>query len=190
MLEWSLINPYGIQRDNAGQVWHAGHVNDVLQLDDATILVAADRGGVWRLSSQGDGTALSDGWENPDVLSLAFGPNGNQQVFASSGVYGGKGALWVTNPLAPDDWHKIPVPDATRGISRVVVLPGIGRIVIAAQLGLWWANIPPDLDSLAYRWVRAEFEGFPALADEVWAEVAEGPDQRNRPTGQPVWWSR
>ena len=46
MVQWSLVNPYGIQRDDAGDVWHAGHVNDVLALDDGSIVVAADSASV------------------------------------------------------------------------------------------------------------------------------------------------
>src|SRR5215813_287664 len=179
MDQWSLANPYGIQRDDAGDVWHAGHVNDVLQIDSDTIVVAADKGGVWRLTSAGDGTPLSHDWDNPDVLSLAFGPAGRQHIFAACGEYKGKGALWVTDPLAANPlaaWHKIPIPDAARGVTRVVVLPGVSRIVISAQQGLWWSALPSAANPFAYQWTQV-ITGLPPLAGDVWSEIAEGPDE-------------
>jgi hypothetical protein len=165
--------------DDAGQVWHAGHVNDVLEIDHDTIVVAADRGGVWRLSSLGNGTGLSDTWNNPDLLSLAFGAAGHQHIFAACGEYNGKGALWVTDPTAPDPfsaWHKIPVPDPARGVIRVLVLPGVARIAFAAQRGLWYSPFPSAATPFAYQWTQVT-AGLPNLAGDIWTEIAEVPGQ-------------
>jgi hypothetical protein len=110
------------------------------------------------------------------VLSLTVGPKGNRHLYASSGELNGKGALWATNPIAADplsDWRKIPIPDATRGVTRVLALPRNGQIVIAAQRGIWRSPIPLDLNPLGYQWV----EVVPRLGGDVWAEIAVGPNE-------------
>jgi hypothetical protein len=177
MLQWTLAIPYGIQRDAAGQIWHAGRLLDVLELDPNTILVAAERGGVWRVSAQGDAAALSDRWGNPDVLALAHGPDGAHHVFACCGEFHGKGAVWVTDPNAAEPlsaWHKIAAPDAARGVTRLVVLPAARRVVISAQRGVWWSPIPPAANPFAYQWTQAA--GL-AVANDVYSEVAQGPQE-------------
>lgn len=150
----------------------------ILQIDNDTIVVAADKGGVWRLTSAGDGTPMSHDWDNPDMLSLASGP-GPEQIFATSGELKGKGALWVTDPQAADPftaWHKIPIPDAARGVTRVIVLPGVSRIVISAQRGFWWSALPSASNPFAYQWMQV-VAGLPPLGNDVWSEIAHGPDE-------------
>jgi hypothetical protein len=174
-LEWSLATPYGIQMDDAAQVWHAGHVNDIVEVDQESIVVATDKGGVWHLTTQGDGVPLSDAWNNPDTLSLALGFSGSRRhIFAASGEFMGRGALWVTDPNTPDPfsaWHNIPVPNEARGIIRVVVSPGVSRIVLAAQRGLWFSALPAPATPFTYQWNQVA--GLPNLRGDIWAEVAE-----------------
>jgi hypothetical protein len=171
-----------IQRDDAGEVWHAGHVEDVPPLDDGTILLGADHGDVWHLSAQGNSSALSNSWDNLDVRSLAFGPAGHQHVFAVSGAFGGKGALWVTNPQALDPlsaWPKIAtLPDATRGIVRILPPLDVRRIVGGAQGGLWWAAIPDDLDPAAYD-LMGELTSAPAACAWVPGRVGVSYREQN-----------
>jgi hypothetical protein len=43
---WELVTPRGIARDEAHNVWHAGHVNDALVLNTVTVLLATESGGL------------------------------------------------------------------------------------------------------------------------------------------------
>lgn len=180
MLNWSLANPFGLQIDEAGQIWHAGRVNAVLPLDNDSIVVAADFGGVWQVSSRGDATDLSHGWDNPDVLCLAQGFSGNYHIFAGCRDYPGTGALWMTDPRASEPlstWHKIPIPGEPHSIFRILVLPRVQRIVIAAARGLWYSPFPPSSNPLAYQWTKVT-AGLPDLQNNTFTEIAEGPAER------------
>jgi hypothetical protein len=194
-LRWSLANPFGINVDPAKRTWHAGHVNDVLELEETVrrrrnggagrsrsitireskILVGTDTGGVWLVSRGGDATPLSNNWDNPNITSLEFGPDGAQHVYASSG---GNGALWVTDistshPLF--SWLPIPLPVDTGWLSRVIVLKKSRRIVFASFGGLWWADIPSPDNSKNYVWNQVTpDEGLPS---GVCYGLAEGPNE-------------
>lgn len=74
-VQWELANPYGIAIDEANDVWHAGHVTDLLELDggESGLLVATETGGVWTISTNGMTVPLSDGWDKPNVNCLASG---------------------------------------------------------------------------------------------------------------------
>ena len=181
MYQWSLSNPFGIQVDDAQHVWHAGRVNAVVQFGHETaLIVGADKGGVWRVTSTGEATAFSHGWDNPDVLCLCAGPDASHHVYAGCDQYRGKGALWMTDPRATEPlnaWLRISIPDATRGVMRILVLRGVRRIVLAAQRGVWVSAIPPLSNAVQYKWTQVN-EGLPALSSDTYVEVAEGPAER------------
>ena len=173
-----MTTPFGIQIDDAGQVWHSAYVRDTLQLDSDTILVAADRGGVWRVTSLGEAVPLSDRWDNPDVFCLALGQSGPKHVFAGSIAYKEKGALWMTDPRARDPlaaWIKITIPNDARGVFRILVLRGQSRVVIATQRGLWSSPFPPATNPFDYSFTQVT-SGLPPIGFDVWTDVAEGPD--------------
>jgi hypothetical protein len=179
MSNWSLTSPYGIQMDDTGEVWHSALVRDTLQLDGNTILVAADRGGVWRVTNGGDAVPMSDRWDNPDVFCLALGQSGPQHVFAGSIEHKGKGALWMTDPRAPDPlraWNKISIPDDARGVMNILLLRGMSRVVIATQRGLWWSPFPPITNPFDYRWTQAT-SGLPMQGVDTWHQISGGPNE-------------
>jgi hypothetical protein len=179
-MTWSLLSPFGVQRDASGTVWHAGRVMDVLCVQDDVLLIGAQTGGVWLVRSNGDAVPLSNDWVNQDVSCLAFGPNGGPgkpQVFVGTFGFTRQVVLWVNDPEASDpffSWIKIPLPDAAMagqppGINRIVVFPEERRVVIATQNGLFWANLPTLAD------VRSNPQSY------VWNPVT--PDQ-GLPTGR------
>ena len=79
-------NVVWLQTDSAGifykaaqdptrtDAWHAGHVTDVLALDDGGILIATHTGGVWSVAADGTTLPLTDDLDNPDISCLAFDP--------------------------------------------------------------------------------------------------------------------
>jgi hypothetical protein len=167
--QWFLASPFGINPvGTQGDIWHAGHVNDVLELQDDVIVVATDTGGVWKVTRDGNAASLSDNWENPDTTCLAFGPDGPQHIFAGTKSRNGNGTLWVNDPQDPFTvWSQIPIPDGAGSIYRILVLGANRLILIATQNGLWWAPIDH------YRWTQAQ--GVPKNA--TCYGLAEGPDQ-------------
>src|SRR5947209_1425933 len=164
-IRWHLANYFGIWRGNgwgdadfvesAADAWNSGHVNDVL-VHEGGLLGASDTGGVWILSAEGNPSlCLSDSWEHSIFRSLAQGIT-PQQVFA-----GGE-ALYVTDVAATVPlltWvHIASLPPKTGMIHRVLVLPEIGRIVLACDGGILWSPIPAR-PGMTYTWQRAEVEG-------------------------------
>jgi hypothetical protein len=147
-LAWSILSPFGIQKDVSGTTWHAGHVTDVLELQDGVLLVGAQTGGIWRVTTNGDGIPLSDDWQNADVTCLALGPDGSRgapHIVVGTAGFSRKAVLWVNDPEASDPlttWIQVFVPEAVGSVNRMVVLPAERHIVMAGQGGLWWADIP------------------------------------------------
>jgi hypothetical protein len=102
-MTWSLLSPFGIQKDTAATVWHAGRVVGLLYLQDGDLLVGSQTGGIWWVSANGDAMPLSNTWVNEDVSCLAFGPTGRQgapHVFAGTAGVTREVALWVNDPGA------------------------------------------------------------------------------------------
>ena len=108
-IRWSLASEQGIQIDDGGTVWHSGRLRDVLVTASREILVAAETGGVWAVTRDGQSVSLAD-WDKPDVNCLAQGPDGPQHVYAA-----GQG-LFETDVLSGIpllSWKEIPLIDAT-----------------------------------------------------------------------------
>lgn len=156
---WRLANRRGIwhrehedqgpwepgHADGAQDRWNAGRCMDVLESPDGTITVAAETGGIWRMTADGDGTlCVSDGWAHHDFAALAQGTHADEHVFA------GGAALYMTDVSRPVpflDWAHLAslaaqVPDAGF-IREIAVLQGSHVIVLACDGGVVWARIPP-----------------------------------------------
>lgn len=84
-IRWTQADMLSKQMDDAGTVWHSGHVNDVLPLSSGEVIVATDSGGVWSVPLGGTASPLTN-WDAPDVQCLALGPDGENHVFASGGI--------------------------------------------------------------------------------------------------------
>ena len=66
---WEPVTVSGIAKDEANNVWHTGHLEDVLPLDPTRLLLAAHSGGVWLASRDEQSTpvALSNSWPKVDI---------------------------------------------------------------------------------------------------------------------------
>jgi hypothetical protein len=170
-MNWEQANPLAIQIDEGADVWHAGHVNDVLALDSGGIVVATDTGGVWSISSTGDALPLSDDWDDPDMQCLAFGPIGPRHIYAGSR----NGALYETDTSATLtllNWRQLTLPPGVGTIYRIRVFKGTRRIVLACANGVWWSPIPPAPSARGnYVWKMAQ--GLPA---GTYSGLALGPN--------------
>lgn len=153
MSDWKLITNWGSLRsgnpDDTDAAFHAGHVNDVLRLNTPPFfptLVASDTSGVWLVNESG-GVAmpLSATWDSPHLNCLSAGFYSDQHVYAAGD------ALFETDttsaiPLL--NWRTIKVqtdgehPLNPGEIRRVLVIRERRKIVLAADGGIFWANIP------------------------------------------------
>src|SRR5438094_780592 len=83
-LNWSPISPYAIRKD---AVWFSGRVMDILLIGDKVIL-GLSFGGIWIVDASKpilEGyatTCLTDDWDDPNVYSLANGPDNDRQIYA------------------------------------------------------------------------------------------------------------
>ncbi len=180
-LDWQPAQAAAIQRDDFRTAWHAGHVSALLS-NGVDVIAATQTGGVWLLASTVapsplagyTSKPLSDGWEVPDVVCLAWG-TGPWQVFA--GCRGG-GALVLLEfdgsfgSLEHQGSTFLPLP-----FSRVIamaVLRDLNRMVVATgELGgVWWSPIPqPATNKAGWDWRQAQ--GLAGLS--TFQSLAEGP---------------
>src|SRR4051794_32978008 len=82
--EWEVVTRHGIAQDEAHNIWHAGHLEDVLPLDGKRLLLASDSSGVWLASADGrfDPTPLGDTWRKPFIHSLCAGSKGPRHYYS------------------------------------------------------------------------------------------------------------
>jgi hypothetical protein len=170
-MNWEQANPFAIQIDEGADVWHAGHVNDVLSLDSGGIVVATDTGGVWSIDSQGDALPLSDDWDSPDMTCLAFGPDGPRHIYAGSS----NGALYETDTstiFTLANWRQLTLPPDVGTVYRIGVLNETRRIVLACAKAVWWSPIPPAPSAKGnYVWKMAQ-----GLPNGTYSGLALGPN--------------
>ncbi len=179
MSTWHLASFWGITTggdpDSGDGAFHAGHLNDVLRLDETpfpVVLVASETSGVWLVNLTGGiALPLSDHWVFPDLNSLAHGTHGTRHVYA------GGTALYETDTraFAPlFSWRQIPLVDAdgkdlgAQGIIDIAVIAERRKLVLACGDGILWADIPPPGGTYAFR--RA-----PIMPSGAYSGVTEGP---------------
>ena len=161
-IRWELPSPHGILIDEAQEAWWSGHVEDVLELDggESGLLVAAQTGGVWALSTGGSALPLSNDWEAPDINCLAPGPDGPRHFFAGGGRTI-EANLLDDPPVAPNEegviyesdasepvpllkWAPVqdPLPRGAGRVNGLLVLRRHRMILAACERGLYWSAIP------------------------------------------------
>jgi hypothetical protein len=153
MSEWRLITNWGSLRsgdpDDRDAAFHAGHVNDVLRLNIPPFfptIVASDTSGVWLVNELGGiAMPLSTTWDAPHLNCLSAGFYNDLHVYAAGD------ALFETDTTSPApllNWRPIKVqtdgehPLTPGEIRRVIVVRERRKIVLAADGGVFWANIP------------------------------------------------
>ena len=164
----------GIRRDEAGTIWHAGHVSALLATE-SMVIVGTESGGVWRIDvprfarpdDRYTATSLSDDWDTPDVRALAFGPDDQRHVYVGCEMANDLFLIDLQGPKV----SRIPVaPWLT--VNGIAVLPRLRRIVLSTNSGVKWSQIPSRVDDLmGYAWRAAE--GVPP-AEVFYSEVAVG----------------
>jgi hypothetical protein len=161
-LSWQSAQAYGIERDDTRVVWHAGHVEAILS-NGHSVVAGSQTGGVWLLTptlqptylSGHAGTCLSDAWDQPDVTSLAFGPDGPRQVFA--GFTGGDSLVLlefdiVSGAMVFKTSTAIALPVAGYAYA-IVTLANPRCVIIAGTQGVWWSPVPVKASDVAgYVW--------------------------------------
>lgn len=180
MSTWHLASFWGITTggdpDSGDGAFNAGHLNDVLRLDEApfpVVLVASETSGVWLVNLTGGvALALSDRWVFPNLNSLAHGIHGSRHVYA------GGDALYETDTrgFAPlFNWRQIPLVDAdgndlgASGVIDIAVIAERRKLVLACGEGILWADIPPPGGSYVFR--RA-----PIMPAGAYSGVTQGPE--------------
>lgn len=163
MADWRWFSFWGSLRDGdpyaVDAAFHAGHLNDALRMNSAPffpLLVASDTSGVWIVNEFG-GFALPLSWSwdfSPHLNCLCPGIHTVEHVYAAGDF------LWETDttttaPLL--NWRRIPIqtdgehPLNAGEIHRVTVVRERGKIVVAADFGIFWANIPPPGGNYSFK---------------------------------------
>ena len=154
-LRWSQAHDSAIQRDDQGEVWHAGHANAVVPYGPA-ILVGSDTSGVWLINPAFDAIPqrnafpaepLSWTWPNPQITAMCPLTDAPTACFAASS--GGPGSPLrllslkaVLGGIEHTDTTTIPVPWWMWSLNAVLVLRGIRTVVIGGSGGVAFSSIP------------------------------------------------
>lgn len=184
-IKWQIATDNAILVDDANNVWHSGHINDILKRGLNGALVASDTSGVWSVtwsSTTGFAIPLSTGWNPAVMTSLAQGPDGTDHVYA--GTIGG--VLWESDTSAAFPLLRwLPHATGCGNINHILVINEFRRIVLACDNGLFWSPIPaaPAAHG-AYQWLSAQAAPNLPLPTN-WARLAKGPGWGS-PTAPPT----
>ncbi|MFO0610530.1 MAG: hypothetical protein U0324_45635 [Polyangiales bacterium] len=157
-LNWQMPGLASIQVNAQTDAWHAGRVTDVLPLQGGALVVTRT-GGAWMVMDSGLTTPVTDGVPFAAGLSVAQGPDGDGHVYVA-GI-----GLFESNPDVPFGmlvWAEVNLPgglspdNPNASIPRVVVAPRRRALVIATDVGVWWAPIPARPSAgKPYAWQQA-----------------------------------
>jgi hypothetical protein len=150
-MPWKLANPFGILVNEAFDAWHTGRVRALLPVQGAnSLLVGSDGGGVWQVFPTDEASKeLSHDWEDPDVSTL-IQTNDPSVVIAGTQ----HGSLYVSDVAGAGggvigNFRHVPLLDPSGAVRNPgwiwggVVEPVKGRLVVACEAGLLWAEVPP-----------------------------------------------
>lgn len=175
-LRWTESSATAILSPQEFNLWYSGCANDVLHVGGNRLVVGSDTGGLWIAEPDGTAQPLSDDWDHPDVLCLAPGHGFPPNTF----FCGTAGALFRSDWRAPDPpstWRRLNLPDNVSKVRRIVTLEG-GRIVIATDQGIWWAQLG---DGDLVTWSQAQWKRAGGLTRPLggdWNGLARtGPNQ-------------
>ncbi len=158
-ISWHQADALSIQVDeNDDEIWHTGHCNDLLVLENHGLVVATQTGGLWLVLSSGNGFALGD-FAQPDFNSITLGPDGPSHIFAGGG---GLFETDVNSPFPLLSWNQIqPLTDEDMNtigdIFQIVIIKDMRNIVIACTNGVFWSTIPlSQAHPRNYLWRKAQ----------------------------------
>ena len=177
-LVWAQADEGSILYDAGADAWHAGIVKDVIVTPTGNVIVATETGGLWSTSENGTATPLID-TDKPDMWCLSQGP------LAPDHVYAGGSVLYETDPadaVPLAAWSEVPVlksdGSAAGTVYDILVIPDLGRIVIATDSGVWWARIPPVTSGGGCLGSLFGIRGKPSRASYTWLEARGTPRGR------------
>lgn len=184
-VRWRQSVPFGIYMDankwdpneeGDWSAWHAGRVKDILRFLDGSVLIAAEHGGLWRSPVDGQSAlCVTDSIAANQFNRLAFGPDGEEHVFA-----GGE-SLWVTDASAVAPmlaWQQI--SSFKHGTVWDILV--LGRTVVVAADGIWWADIPPPQPKQGCLGAVLGGSPSPASASYTWTQALIDTPKGRQPT--------
>jgi hypothetical protein len=147
-LKWTPLTPYAILKSGN---WFSGRVMAILTYGE-TVIVATQFGGVWVIDTDKTilegytSSCLTDAWDDPDVSSLAHGPDDDSQVYAGceNTLYYlelRKGSLGTTMTFSTI--INVPVSELNT-VYHISVQKEMRRVILATGSGVWWSNIPSN----------------------------------------------
>lgn len=166
------------------------------------LLVGADSGGVWNVGAaisviptnfdpnSSDPPAptsacLSNDWDTPGIVCLCQGPQLEHVYAGTSDVLNGNVTGYVYETVATNGVYSLtawrPVPNATGALTdfgivwKILVVKGSpNRIVLATNIGVYWANIPAPGGNYAWQQVTKLSDGKP-FPPGAYSGLAPGP---------------
>jgi hypothetical protein len=163
VLGWEQADGEAILVDADRNEWNAGHVNAIAPSDRTNLLVGAHTGGVWLLAPEPSKTTfvraqpLSNDWDNPNILSLAAGPDGPKHAYAGCYTIAASSTV-LYERLASGAWVSLSTPVGFGDVYAIGIAVSRRRIVCATSGGVWWSPLPPPRGrgrARAYTWLRA-----------------------------------
>jgi hypothetical protein len=211
-IHWSQADTLAIQSQNDpnSDVWNSGHVNDIIKFSDPLggLVVAADTGGVWAITTRQQALPLSGSWSSVQMTSLALGPDGTRDVYAGTynAAWSPGGILWETDTSAGSPmqaWYQVNPTPPCASVNKILVVNRL--IVLACDSGVWWSSIPPAPSAHGtYQWAQAiagsgtntanlstAFSGIalgPAAGNGQPTIVASTSDTTHAAPGQIIFW--
>lgn len=154
VLRWRPAVPRSIEINAPTGAWHSGRAHDVLDFADGSLLVGTEAGGVWWVSKGGDARALSDTWNDPDIVAVERGPDSQFHVYVATTV-----ELKENRAPTLDNWQQASAYPPGCTPRDLAVLRGSRRLFLACTNGLWVANIPLPGAPRVYAWTQATGTG-------------------------------
>jgi hypothetical protein len=165
-LEWRPAQVASIAVDDQRATWHTGHIHAVVS-DGNSVVAGSDAGGAWLINpivspTYRDGyraIPLSDRWETPGILSLAFGPDGREHVYAgcrdADNLFLIELQAVVGAMIVKQSDLRIPLPSRA-SVNAIVAIDQPRRLVIGTDDGLFWSDVPArPTDVNGYSWSQA-----------------------------------
>ncbi len=138
------------------ETWNAGCVRAVVVDAMGNTIVAADTGGLWLVTEDGEtGSSIAD-LPDPDINALALGPDGIH-------IIAGGNQLYENNPTSDTpltDWSLVQSNMAVGRVNSIAIDGPSNMVFIATNVGLFFAPIPATAAAnRTYNWTPV---GYPA----------------------------
>jgi len=149
-MHWQLAISNGILFNASSDAWWSGHLEDMIDFKDSSVLAGSAFGGLWLVDKSGNGRCLTDTWSHTSIMCMKRGPFSQYHVFVATDST-------LMENLGPglDNWHTLNRPSGTQTIKEITILSGPGKIVLACDNGIYWDTIPYPDRPRVYNWKPA-----------------------------------